>query len=103
MSERTCKNCSERYLAPKCNRFGCVDCDEYDMPDDDGRTFADLCIYWKQGDPDTLEQRYAKLEAATKKLYSLCLALHKHIGRNDSFALRIIEADLIDLGVSLDD
>lgn len=74
--QRTCENCSERYFAPKCNRIGWTDFDEAAIPDDDGKTFADYCVYWKHSDVQDLEQRCESLARVAQEMYStLCLSI----------------------------
>lgn len=106
---RTCGGCSERYLAPKCNRLGWVDIEENDTPDDDGRTRADFCPYWKQDETDVLEQRCQQLEQVAKRLLrSVEFAAALLDGRTryvefDWDAIRDLRKQLEALGVNLDD
>lgn len=109
MSEKTCGNCAHFVKAEGCDSLGI--CSEIYFEDDYGNdVFAAvrnerLCdnpSLFKPKSADTLEQRYEQLEIATKNLYSLCIDLHRLIGCNDSFALRLIVADLRELGVTVD-
>lgn len=112
MNEKTCAGCSERYLAPKCNRHGWIDFDEADELGYDGLTRADTCLYWKPVDDDTTEKRYEQLEQVAKDMY-LFIALEDGLKdvtiraqgkpRDKIYNRERFSEQLEALGVSVDD